>query len=311
MHSIAHLLREIGRGRDGAKALDRAQATEMMRAILDGAVSDLELGAALMALRMKGETAVEIAGFLDALAAHTQCVPFDAPCVVIPTYNGARLLPNLVPLLALALARAGVPVLLHGQASEPHGVRSAKTKLAGRVTTLDVLAALDVEPSASIAQAAEHLAQRRLAYLALETVAPRLSWLIALRRMLGVRNVAHTLAKLLRPVAAPSLLLYSYTHAEFGAMLAELFALTETTALAQRGTEGEAVINPQRPQSIDVWRAGQHAHTAESIAADNVALPALDAAATARWTRDVLDGRAAMPASLAAQVEIIRGEVAR
>ena len=43
--SISHYIKDIGRGREGARALDREQATDLMGQILDDRVSDLELGA--------------------------------------------------------------------------------------------------------------------------------------------------------------------------------------------------------------------------------------------------------------------------
>jgi anthranilate phosphoribosyltransferase len=302
--SIAPLLREIGRGRDGSRSLDREQARALMGAMLDGSLPDLALGAALMALRMKGETAVEIEGFVAALETRCARIAVDTPCVVIPTYNGARLLPNLVPLLALLLAREGVPVLLHGQASEPAGVRSAKTRLAARVTTIDVLHELGIAASPDADAAADALRRRRIAYVTLAGVAPGLSALVALRRAFGVRNVGHTLAKLLRPVAAPSLLLSSYTHAEFGRLLAALFGATGANAMVQQGTEGEAVINPRRPQALQLWQRGRLLH--ELICdADPAELAPVDAAATAAFTRAVLAGERPVPPPLAAQCALI------
>ena len=60
---IGHYIKEIGRGRDGARALKREQATDLMGQVLDGQVSDLEVGAFCLAMRIKGETAEEMAGF--------------------------------------------------------------------------------------------------------------------------------------------------------------------------------------------------------------------------------------------------------
>ena len=110
--SITPYLKEIGRGKDGARALERAQAADLMGQVLDGAVSDLEVGAFCLAMRVKGETAEEMAGFLDATHARMQRLSVDPvqaatalPTVVLPSYNGARKLPVLTPLLALLLAR--------------------------------------------------------------------------------------------------------------------------------------------------------------------------------------------------------------
>ena len=129
--AIAHYIREIGRGKDGARALSREQAADLFGQVLDGSVSDLETGAFCLAMRIKGETALEMAGFLDATQARLQLVPAgDSPVVVIPSYNGARKLPGLTALLALLLAREGLPVLIHGTATETSRVYTSKVLLA-------------------------------------------------------------------------------------------------------------------------------------------------------------------------------------
>ncbi|HEY8975454.1 MAG TPA: DNA-binding protein YbiB, partial [Burkholderiaceae bacterium] len=111
--TIAPYLREIGRGKDGARSLSREQAADLMGRLLDGKVSDVETGAFAIAMRIKGETPEELAGFMDAVVPRMLALPPPGPAggVVLPSYNGARKLPNLVPLLALQLARAGLSVL--------------------------------------------------------------------------------------------------------------------------------------------------------------------------------------------------------
>ncbi len=116
---IAVYLKEIGRGKDGARPLSRAQAADLFGQVLDRRVTDLEIGAFCLAMRIKGETPEEMAGFLDAIAPRTRLLaPSSRPLVVLPSYNGARKLPLLTPLLALLLARAGLPVLIHGAPTE-------------------------------------------------------------------------------------------------------------------------------------------------------------------------------------------------
>ena len=63
---ISAYIKEIGRGKDGARSLNREQAADLMGQVLDGQVSDLEIGAFCLAMRIKGETPEEMAGFLDA-----------------------------------------------------------------------------------------------------------------------------------------------------------------------------------------------------------------------------------------------------
>jgi hypothetical protein len=57
---IANYIKEIGRGKDGARALSREQATDLWGQLLDGSVTDLEVGAFCLAMRIKGETLDEI-----------------------------------------------------------------------------------------------------------------------------------------------------------------------------------------------------------------------------------------------------------
>jgi len=137
---IAHDIKEIGRGKDGARPLTRPQSADLLGQVLDGAVSDLEVGAFCLAMRIKGETAQEMAGFLDATHARPNLVPGgERPTIVIPSYNGARKLPELKPLLALLLAREGLPVMVHGRATE-----------ARRVSTSEVLETLGIRAQPAI-----------------------------------------------------------------------------------------------------------------------------------------------------------------
>jgi len=62
--SISQYIKEIGRGARGAKALTRAQAADLFGQVLDGQVTDLEIGAFCLAMRIKGETADEMCGGL-------------------------------------------------------------------------------------------------------------------------------------------------------------------------------------------------------------------------------------------------------
>ena len=123
--SISQYIKQIGRGKQGARAITREQAADLMGQVLDGVTSDLEIGAFCLAMRIKGETPDEMLGFLDALYARMQRLPAStAPLIVLPSYNGARKLPLLTPLLSLLLARQGLPVLVHGSPIVVSGVDS-------------------------------------------------------------------------------------------------------------------------------------------------------------------------------------------
>ena len=297
----ARFIKEIGRGVKGARSMARDDARHLYGAMLDGRVSDLELGAILLAMRIKGESVEEIAGFMD--AAEGSFAPLPAPAgpyapVLIPSYNGARKLANLTPLLALLLAREGVPVLIHGVQQD-----------LGRVTTAEILAEMGIGPIASTADMLDAFADRKPCFMPIETLAPRLAHQLSLRRILGVRNSTHTLVKILQPFEGPALRLVSYTHPEYLTMLSEYFRTAAPAgrgdAFLMRGTEGETVANANRAQQIDWFHAGEQTLLAERDAPTDELAPApegRDAPATADWILRALRGEQPVPPPIAAQV---------
>ena len=289
---IAHYIKEIGRGKDGARPLTRAQAADLFGLALDGAITDLEMGAFCMAMRIKGETPEEMAGFLDATHQRIAAVPAgDTPLVIIPSYNGARKLPGLTPLLALLLAREGLPVLVHGTATESK-----------RVFTSEVLLALGIPAQAAI----NSIANSSVAFVPTAVLLPGLQRMLEVRRTIGVRNSAHSLVKLMAPCAGKSLLVSSYTHPEYAVSMAQTLSLMGSNALLLRGTEGEAVADPRRTPVMQGFIGGQaidlHTHQAGPL----TTLPDLptttDAASTADYIGRVLSGGEPVPQPIALQV---------
>ena len=298
----ARFIKEIGRGKKGAHSLSRDDARDLYAAMLDGRVSDLELGGLMLAMRIKGESVAEIAGFLDAAEASFAPVPLPAAAyapIVIPSYNGSRNMPNLLPLLALLLAQAGAPVLIHGVETDP-----------GRVTTAEILRYIDVPPAHSLEEAAALFKTGLPVFMPVAALAPRMAQLLSLRRILGVRNSTHTLVKIMQPFDGPALRLVSYTHPEYLAMLSDYFT-TEAPAgrgdaFLMRGTEGETVANAKRAQQIEWFH--QHRRTTLVQRQEPVdELPPLpaqsDAATTAAWIVAALRGEQPVPAPIAEQVE--------
>jgi len=294
-------LKEIARGKHGARDLTREQARTLFTAIFAGEVPEVALGAILVALRIKNESAGELAGMMDALAGFVESVRFPvrrALPLLLPTYNGARKLPNLVPLLALLVARDGVPVLLHGTRHE-----------AQRVGTFEILERLGHAPAPSSAAAERELEARSLAIAPTSLLSPALGRLLALREVTGVRNSGHTLAKLLLPAnVAPdaALRMVAVTHPDFRELMGRYFAGAPGHALLMRGVEGEPVVRLHAPQPIEQLdpRGGVTTHLIPERD-EEAALPARDAGETARWTQLVLEGRERMPPALRAQADLI------
>ena len=293
---ISQYIKEIGRGKDGARALTRVQAADLFGQVLDGSVTDLEVGGFCLAMRIKGETAQEMAGFLDATNARLAHVPAPGgtPCVVLPSYNGARKLPVLTPLLALLLARRGCAVLVHGTATE-----------STRVFTSTVLQALDIPAQTAISL----LAEGSVAFYPTEVLSPGLKRLLDVRRAVGLRNPAHSLVKLMNPCTAPAVVVGSYTHPEYAVSMAAVFSLMQSHAMLLRGTEGEPVADARRTPQMLGFVNGQQSMLQEAQGGSLASLPELPLGtapqATAAYIQRVLAGELPVPTPIATQVEQI------
>lgn len=304
--SISHYIKEIGRGTKGARSLTRAQACDLMGQVLDGQVSDLELGGFCIAMRFKGESTEELAGFLDATQQRLPAWPQATsaqPVVVIPSYNGSRKLANLTPLLAGLLTKKGLPVLVHGCNTDD--------KRLGTDEVWQQLGWTSVERPTVLEAGDKVWIQTR------HLLAP-LARLLQIRRQMGLRNPAHSIVKLLDPIHGPDttrsgLVLASYTHPAYALPMAETLALRNTSALLVRGTEGEAVAAPHRePASIGVI-AGEICFERSAIHSSQLILGAentppeqdLNAQQTAQLTEEMLSGQRPVPAPIAQQVEQI------
>ncbi|CAN7404093.1 DNA-binding protein YbiB [Rhizobacter sp. LjRoot28] len=299
--SISAYIKEIGRGKDGARPLDRAQSRDLMAQVLDGQATDLEVGAFAVAMRIKGETTDELAGFLDAVT--ERCVPLQAPgpAVVLPSYNGARKLPNLTPLLALMLAQEGVPVLVHGMPEDPT-----------RVTTAEVFHDLGLPAATSPEEAAQAWARREPVYMRTDRLCPPLARLLDARWVIGLRNPAHTVAKLLDPFSSSgSVRIVNYTHPEYAHMHAAFLQHIGANAVLMRGTEGEPVADARRLPKLDVFVRGEPRPDLSLGAHEGVLreLPVLprtcDAPTTALYIQSVLSGEKPAPEPLLRQVDCL------
>lgn len=297
---FTRFLKELARGKAGARSLSREDAHELWSALLAGAAPEAVVGAVLVALRVKSESLDELAGFLDACEAdYAKLAPPPArPRVVsLPSYNGARRQANLVPLLALLCARMGCPVLVHGMTHDPQ-----------RVTSAEVFAALGIEAARDADDASRRLGADGVAFLPIARLAPAVHRLLEYRRLLGVRNSSHTLAKMLDPVAGGALRTVSVTHPEYLRQMHEFFAARRAPVLLMRGCEGEPVANPRRPPQIE-WLHDGVGEVLVAAETGSVAPPAgpaaIDAATTARWTESALRGEAPVPSSLLRQLGCI------
>lgn len=295
---ITRIVKEIGRGKNHARDLDEPTAYQLYQAMLNDQLDPLVLGAVLIALRIKGESEEEMRGFYLALQEKLPRLqpPKNRPIpVVIPSYNGARRQGNLTPLLALLLEKTGFPVFVHGISDDPT-----------RITSEAVFAELGILPAGSPAEAQSLLDQGKVAFMTIDGWCPALAGQLALRWQLGLRNSAHTLAKLATPFSpAEGLRISAVSHPEYIPKVAAFFHQSDAPALLLNGCEGEVYANPQRGPalySVDGKHPAPKLLTERQPEA-SISLPlSKSAAETARWISAVLAGEIPVPQPLRLQV---------
>lgn len=293
------IIKEIGRGKNHARDLDQDTARGLYTRMLDGDVADLEMGAILLSIRIKGEGEAEMLGFYEAMQQKTMRLtpPVGKPMpIVIPSYNGARKQANLTPLLAMLLHKLGFPVVVHGVSEDPT-----------RVITETIFELMGIEPTRHAGQAQAKLDGHQPVYIPVGALCPPLERQLNLRWQLGVRNSAHTLAKLATPFAEDAALrLSSVSHPEYVGKVAKFFSDIGGRSLLMHGTEGEVYANPLRcPQITLIDAVGTRVvNERQSEQADTpVALPtAKDPQTTAQWIERCVAGVEPVPQSLKIQM---------
>lgn len=293
------IIKEIGRGKNHARDLDRETARGLYARMLEGDVPDLEMGAILLSMRIKGEGEAEMLGFYEAMQLQTIRLtpPVGKPMpIVIPSYNGARKQANLTTLLAMLLHKLGFPVVVHGVSEDPT-----------RVLTETIFALMGIEPTLHAGQAQAKLDGHQPVYIPVGAICPPIEKQLSMRWQLGVRNSAHSLAKLITPFAEDAALrLSSVSHPEYVTKVAKFFSDVGGRSLLMHGTEGEVYANPQRcPQITLIDGQGTRVvnERQSEQAEEAVVLPsAKDPEVTARWIERCVAGVEPVPHSLKIQL---------
>lgn len=307
-------IREGGRDPTVVRALDRARACELLGAILDGEVPDPDLLAILAAIDESGVSLERTLGFLDALDARVArlAVPRERPRpVVLPSYDGARRGANLTPLVALLLARYGVPVLVHGHVDAAGGGgddESPGGSGAASVSSARILERLGVHPSATLADAQARLERGGVAYLPTLVLAPSLAGLLS-RQVLGARRFGRSLAKVAAPFGGTGVRVVSVASPDRLAGARDVLAARRADALLLSGVNGEPFADPARCPRLEYFRSGSSVRVVEadeSAGGAPLALPAAsDVEAMAEWTAGALAGTSAVPEPILVQIGML------
>jgi len=258
VRTFAGFVATLGRGPGRSRALTRGEAREAMGMVLAGRADPHQVGAFLMLLRYRGEDPDEIAGLVEAArdAAGLPRAEFSAD-LDWPSYGSGKTrgAPWFL-LAALALARAGVRVLMHGSNS-----------FSGGITVEQALPALGLAPAGGIGEARAQLASDGFAYLPLRHLLPGMDALLELRRLFGLRSPVNTAARLLDPARAGAGVDGVFHPPYIDVHLAVAERLGRGRLLVVKGAGGEAERTPAKPGAAHLW---------DGATRREIALPAYD-----------------------------------
>ena len=188
--SLRIFLPRLMRGED----LSRAEAAQLLDALLESEASDGQIAAALIALRMKGETFEELTGLAEAMRARAVRITSKHDCFIDTAGTGSSSAKtfNVSTAAAFVIAGAGLPVAKHGN-------RAASS----RCGSADVLAALGVNVSTSPEVSETCLNEIGICFMFAPLYHGATARVAAVRRELGVQTTFNLLGPLTNPARAP------------------------------------------------------------------------------------------------------------
>ena len=225
----------------GGENLSRQEAQESMQAIMTGQASESQIGGLLTALRIKGETSEEIAGFAETMRNHTvkvECRQSDLldTCGTGGDRKGTF---NISTTVAFVVAGAGASVAKHGN----HGVSSSSG-------SADVLKALGVRIDLPAQNIASVIEDARIAFLYAPTFHPAMKYAGKPRRELGFRTVFNVLGPLTNPLAAERQLMGVYERSLTQKLAEVLLRLKTRRAMVVHGLDGLDEISTTAPSQV-------------------------------------------------------------
>ena len=229
-------------GRD----LTEDEAGAVMSEIMTGEATAAQIGAFLVALRMKGETVDEIAGMARVMREHSLRVEVEGPLVdTCGTGGDGQGTFNVSTAAAFVVAGAGGRVAKHGN--------RAMTSACGSADVLEALGAkIDLSPE----QVARCIRETGFGFMFAQTYHPAMKNVAPVRREIGVRTVFNILGPLTNPASARSQLL-GVARAELAPTMAAVLARLGThRALVVHGHEGLDELSLSGPSTVYEFKDG-------------------------------------------------------
>ncbi len=244
------LLKEVGRGKRGAKDLSYEQAYQAAEMFLHGEATPAQIGAFLMAERIKMESLDEILAFVDAYRQNVTPVSLRDSLDCAGPYDGRRTSFFATLPAAFVLAACGQPVTIHSSPSLPPK---------WGITLTDVLQVLGIPLHASARQTMISAAERSgVLFVSTEEWCPDLQKMRPLRLELGVRTMFNTVEKLLRFANSPYMAIGVYHGTVFEKVAQLLLRLGIEKGIVVQGTEGSEDVTVSRPTRTLLIKDGDY-----------------------------------------------------
>ena len=285
--SLLPYLHRVAAGAD----LASADAYAAMNLLLEGGLSEAQVGGFLVALRVKGETASELAGFARALREHMVVVDAGPDVIdIVGTGGDGAGTFNISTVAAMVLAGAGARVAKHGNRA-----------ISGKVGSADVLEALGVRIAMTPEEAAGAVREIGLGFLFAPHLHPGMKNVQGVRRELKMRTAFNFLGPLANPARAQAQVIGA-PSAAFAKIMAEALAelgtghsyvvhgvIADNSGLDEVSTNGSTEV-------YEVWtgRVEKSAWTPEYFGVPRASLAAIaggDAIDNAHITRGILEGK--------------------
>jgi anthranilate phosphoribosyltransferase len=229
------------------RTLTRAEAQTVMASVMAGEATPAQLGALLAALRIRGETVDEIAGFAIGMRQAGVPVRLDADALDIVGTGGSHTDPfNISTVAAVVVSAAGAPVAKHGN-------RAAS----GKCGSADVLEALGVRIDLGPDQVAQCVREVGIAFMFAPRFHPAMRHAGPVRREIGIRTFFNLLGPLANPAGVKRMVI-GVPSTEFGERIARVLAeLGAERGLVVHGDGGLDEISPSGPSQTWEVRRGE------------------------------------------------------
>ena len=248
--------------------LSFSQATQLFGAIMNGQLNDIELTAALIALKLKGETSDEIAGAAASMRANA--VPFQTSKTLLADScgtggDGSNTI-NISTTAAIVAAAAGINMVKHGNRSVSSNSGSA-----------DLLKALGINIDMSPEQAAHCLENTGFTFLFAPHYHSGVRHAMGVRTALKSRTIFNILGPLANP-AAPEVQLLGVYDASLCLPMAETLKTLGTKramVVHGAGTDEIALHGPTKVVELNNGELSEYTLTASDFGLANYSLEQL------------------------------------